>query len=54
MLGADGEVGVAGASSESAGELVGELTGVLAEEVGASAAAVKCDTQIKFRSFGIC
>lgn len=41
MLGTDGVVGVGGASSESDGELVGELTGVSAEEVGALATAVK-------------
>ncbi|KAK1378995.1 ABC transporter B family member 2-like [Heracleum sosnowskyi] len=42
MLGTDGVVGVGGAPSElSAGELVGGLTGVLAQEVGALATAVK-------------
>lgn len=51
MLGTDGVVGVGGASSESAGEFVGELTGVLAEEVGALATAVKGDIHINLKSF---
>ncbi|KAK1381973.1 hypothetical protein POM88_019708 [Heracleum sosnowskyi] len=42
MLGTDGVVGVGGAPSElSSGQLVGGLTGVLAQEVGALATTVK-------------